>query len=70
MRANISVRQTTSSRKDEPHVRLLNGGNNNQPTAPRSNSSHGRGLELPAGGETNSGMKWAANCVTAIRACV
>lgn len=70
MRANISVHEPRQPQdKDTMFAFSMEG--NNQPTAPRSEipfawapgwNSRRRG--------TNSRMKWAANCVTAIRACV
>ncbi len=71
MRANISVHEPRQPQdKDTMFAFSMEG--NNQPTAPRSEIpfASGAGLELPAGVEQIPRMKWAANCVTAIRACV
>lgn len=69
MRANISVHEPRQPQdKDTMFAFSMEG--NNQPTARDRNSVRtGAGLELPQAWN-KFGMKWAANCVTAIRACV
>lgn len=70
MRANISVHEPRQPQdKDTMFAFSMEG--NNQPTARDLKfRSHGRRAGTLRRRGTNSVMKWAANCVTAIRACV
>lgn len=70
MRANISVHEPRQPQdKDTMFAFSMEG--NNQPSAPRSQIPFaGLRAGTPHRRGTSSGMKWAVNCVMAIRACV
>ncbi len=70
MRANISVHEPRQPQdKDTMFAFSMEGITNRLPRDLKFRS-HGRRAGTPRRRGTNSGMKWAANCVTAIRACV